>query len=125
MLRCITAKTGILAEIGATMNDQQNKRDGGKMRPSYLPWRAIGSVLRVLEFGARKYKPHSWQLVEPDRYCDALLRHAIEFGERLQTDGPLMRDTESGCLTLGHLVCNALFLMAHPALIPTNPDKQT
>jgi hypothetical protein len=99
------------------MSDQQNKKDGGKLRPSLLPWSAVNAILDVLEFGAKKYAPHSWAKVEPDRYVEALLRHAIEFGERHRTEGILCKDAESGLPTLAHLACNAVFLLAHPARV--------
>lgn len=97
-----------------SMIDQSIKADGGKLRPSLFPWRAINPVLRVLEFGALKYAAHSWQCVEPERYVDALQRHVIEWGERLRTEGILCTDAESGLPTLAHIACNALFLLAHP-----------
>jgi hypothetical protein len=94
------------------------KYDGGKLRPSLFPWPAVSAVLQVLEFGAQKYTAHSWQNVEPQRYVEALLRHAIEFGERHRTEGLFCRDHESGLPTLAHLACNACFLLAHPESSP-------
>ena len=96
------------------MNDQTIKLDGGKLRPSLFPWRAVWPVLAVLEFGARKYAPHAWRKVERERYVDALLRHSIEFVERYADEGVLCADNESGLPVLAHLACNALFLLAHP-----------
>lgn len=96
------------------MADQSLKADGGKLRPSLFPWKAINPVLRVLEFGAKKYAAHSWRGVEPDRYVDALQRHVVEWSERLRAEGILCLDKESGLPTLAHLACNALFLLAHP-----------
>jgi hypothetical protein len=94
--------------------DQTIKADGGKLRPSLFPWRAVNHVLRVLEFGANKYKPHSWQGVAADRYVDALLRHIVEWADRVRAEGIMCPDHESGLPTLAHIACNALFLLAHP-----------
>jgi hypothetical protein len=96
--------------------DQSLKADGGKLRPSLFPWKAINPVLRVLEFGAKKYKPHGWQGVEAERYVDALQRHVIEWSDRVRTEGILCLDHESGLPTLAHIACNALFLLAHPGV---------
>ena len=41
------------------------KADAGKPRWSLLPWNALGAVVSVLEFGARKYAPGNWRHV-PD-----------------------------------------------------------
>ena len=98
--------------------DQTNKKDGSKKRPSLFPWAAVDSILSILEFGAKKYAPHSWANVEPDRYVEALGRHAIEFLQRFPTEGLNQKDRESGDLVLAHLACNVLFLLAHPARPP-------
>lgn len=96
-------------------NDQQNKRDGGKIRPTLLPWRGLIPTIEVLEFGAKKYAPHSWSKVAADRYVEALGRHAIEFLDRYPSEGVWHKDAESGLPVIAHLACNVLFVMAHPA----------
>ena len=92
------------------------KSDTGKVHPSYLPWRAFEPVLGVLEFGAKKYAPHSWQGVDSERYAEALLRHAIEFASRFREEGMLCADHESGLPVLAHLACNALFLLSKESI---------
>jgi len=59
-------------------------------------------IEKVLEFGAKKYEPHSWQRVEPYRYYYSLRRHEREIygGE----------DKESGLPHLDHFFCNCMFL---------------
>lgn len=68
---------------------------------------ALGLVVSVLTFGARKYEAHSWRQVEngPERYRDALYRHlaAYEAGE--------VNDPESGLPHLAHVTTNAMFLL--------------
>lgn len=83
------------------------KYDQGKPRWSLMPFNALREVLGVLEYGARKYKPNNWLLVEnpTGRYSDALMRHVCAYmgGEDV--------DPESGLHHLAHAVCNALFLL--------------
>jgi hypothetical protein len=89
------------------------KFDGGKPKWSLLlsakgMLAALGGVVNVLTFGAKKYKEHSWRTVADNerRYMDALIRHLIE----IQTHGLDARDKESGELHIDHVNCNGLFL---------------
>lgn len=83
------------------------KFDSGKLRYSLLPAGTVDAVLRVLEFGATKYAPDSWQSVPNarQRYSDALMRHmsAWHGGENI--------DVETGLHHLAHVLCNASFLL--------------
>jgi len=83
------------------------KEDVGKPRWTLLPWAAVRAVVDVLDYGARKYAPDNWQLVEhaEQRYRDALLRHFTA-----DIDGE-QRDPESGLLHAAHVATNALFLL--------------
>ncbi|WP_297338842.1 dATP/dGTP diphosphohydrolase domain-containing protein [Pseudophaeobacter sp.] len=85
---------------------QSYKADAGKPNPLLLETgcpRALLAVIQVLDFGAIKYEPHSWQHVEVDRYNAAARRHRIarDMGED--------RDPESGLLHLAHETANLLF----------------
>lgn len=91
-----------------TRPDMQGcKADAGKLRLSLLPWRAVGQIVQVLEFGAAKYEPDNWQRVPNarQRYFDAAMRHLLAWwnGERL--------DAESGLPHLAHAGCCVLFLL--------------
>jgi hypothetical protein len=83
------------------------KFDTGKLRYSLVPPTAVKALAEVLTFGAKKYAPNSWQLVDraQERYLDALMRHleAYRSGELI--------DPESGLPHLSHLLCNASFLL--------------
>ena len=83
------------------------KKDGGKLRWGLLPWHALKVVVEVLEFGAKKYSPDNWKRVTDAqaRYKEALGRHVAEFMMGHWRDG------ESGLPVLGHVVCNALYLL--------------
>lgn len=63
-------------------------------------------IQRVLEYGAKKYKPENWRQVEDlNRYWNALGRHvlAMDNGEH--------HDTESGILHASHALTNIAFLI--------------
>lgn len=83
------------------------KFDGGKLRWVLLPWKGLTSVVRVLEFGAKKYAVDNWKKV-PDaenRYREALLRHVVAYatGEEV--------DPETGEPHLAHAAYCILFLL--------------
>lgn len=84
------------------------KDDGGKLRASLLPKGTIAAVLRVLEFGAKKYGAGNWKDV-PDarrRYYDAADRHLRAWWEGEAND------PDTGESHLAHLTACALFLLA-------------
>ena len=82
------------------------KYDTGKLMFSLIPPETTRALAQVLTFGAQKYAPNNWQLVEngKDRYLDALFRHldAYRSGESL--------DPESGLSHLSHALTNVAFL---------------
>lgn len=83
------------------------KHDQDKDRWDLLPWVCIREVVRVLTFGARKYKDNNWQQVENprQRYFAAAHRHLFEWecGQE--------KDHESTLPVLAHAICNLLFLL--------------
>ena len=87
------------------MNPGQ-KNDHEKPMYNLLPPNAIDSMAQVMTFGAKKYAPNSWQLVDNplERYRAALLRHAfaMQRGEVL--------DSESGLPHSAHVMCCAAFI---------------
>ena len=90
-------------------NPQQEKGmkfDSGKLLYSLIPPETNKALAEVLTFGAQKYAPNNWQLVEngEQRYLDALYRHleAYRFGETV--------DPESGLHHLAHALTNVAFL---------------
>lgn len=81
------------------------KFDKDKLRYELLPVLAVEEVVKVLTFGAKKYKPNNWRRVDDlDRYMGAALRHiaAHQKGE--------IYDPETKCAHLGHAATNLLFL---------------
>lgn len=89
------------------MSDIGRKDDTGKAPWHLLPWGAVEEVVKVLEFGAKKYAPDGWRHVPngESRYFSALIRHLVAWRE-----GEWL-DPESGLPHLAHVVCNALFLL--------------
>jgi hypothetical protein len=83
------------------------KDDTGKPDWSLMLWEQLEEVQAVLDYGAKKYKPYNWMLVDTPstRYLSAMLRHMVAYakGDRL--------DAESGLPHLAHAICCALFLM--------------
>jgi hypothetical protein len=90
------------------------KDDAGKLRWSLLPWPQVEQIVRVLEYGARKYAVDNWQLVQDPqrRYFDAATRHLIAWEREEDTDA------ESGLPHLAHAACCLLFLLHFEAEEP-------
>lgn len=90
----------------ADEKDNGKKYDDNKARWDLLPMGLIDEVVDVLTFGAKKYGPDNWRLVEngQGRYYSALMRHVRAFRK-----GELI-DKESGKSHLAHAVCNLLFM---------------
>lgn len=90
------------------MTEPGVKHDEDKPRWVLLPWRQVEHVVKVLNYGAKKYpSADNWKRVPnaENRYFDAAVRHITAHwsGERF--------DAESGLPHLAHAVCCLLFLM--------------
>lgn len=87
------------------MEKQENmKYDSGKLRYSLLVPEFIEEMIKVLEFGAKKYKPDSWKGIDKQRYSDALFRHFSAYIRGSKKDG------ETGLSELAHIAVNAMFI---------------
>lgn len=90
-------------------SNHEAKSDGGKPRPSLVPPALIRGVDAIREFGTARYgSPENWRKVEPQRYWDALLRHALAAWDNWKAVDP-----ESGMPHLWHIATNAAFLMQY------------
>lgn len=82
------------------------KFDTDKLRYDLIPVSATRGLASVLTYGAKKYKPGNWKLVDDkDKYIAALYRHldAWRDGEKV--------DEESGLSHLAHAMTNIAFLL--------------
>ena len=82
------------------------KEKAGKLRFELVPLEALEGIIRVLEYGANKYKDDNWKIVPNaiNEYRGALLRHMakMQAGEEY--------DKESGLRHVDHIATNAMFL---------------
>lgn len=83
------------------------KDDIGKTRYDLLPPLALDEFAKVLTFGAKKYDPENWRLVDDamNRYFAAAQRHmwAAKRGE--------VNDSESGLNHFAHAICCLAFML--------------
>ena len=96
--------------------------EAGIEHPSRVnpPLRALESTVRVLEFGAVKYKPGNWAKGMPWSVClSCALSHL------LAAEGGELLDKESGISHLAHAMCNLIFLKAYEQLYPEGDDRLT
>jgi len=77
----------------------------GKERWSLVDFEALKPMVKVLEFGAKKYDDHNWKKgLKTTEICESLLRHLTAYlnGEN--------NDKETNISHVGHILCNAMFL---------------
>ena len=108
-----------ILEVQLKTAEKGLKYDTGKLRYSLVPPIAIKGIAEVLTFGASKYGPNNWQLVDnaEERYLDALYRHleAYRAGKRY--------DPESGLTHLAHAATNVAFLQYFESKKPTTKEE--
>lgn len=90
----------------------------GKRKWGLLSWPALAELVKVLEFGAKKYASWNWSDGLSWSECfESMQRHATAWycGED--------RDPETGLSHMAHVMCNALFL-THFILFGTGKDDR-
>lgn len=88
--------------------NQNAKKDAGKLQLTLVPRQIIRDIAEVRMYGNAKYPeggPDNWKQVSPERYRNALLRHLLAY-----LDDPDSVDAESGIKHLKHACCNMAFL---------------
>ena len=104
--------------VGDDINLGGVKKDEGKVRWSLLPWDALQEVVKVLEFGAKKYSDRNWEKgMDWDRLFDADLRHKVDWWQKKEDNAQ-----DSQLHHLAHSVCDGLFLLAY---VLRNKGKDT
>lgn len=91
------------------------KKDAGKPKFHLLPLHDLEDVVRVYEFGCKKYSENSWRKIEANtenknRIVSALLRHLAEWQEKTIA-GEKAVDDESGLPIVSHIAWNAIMLL--------------
>lgn len=116
------------------MENNAKKFDTEKDPWQLLPWDAVRSVVKVLDFGAKKYGERNWELgMDYDRLFRAAIEHLTQWFQHGEPD------QETGCSHLWHAGCCILFLIAYelrgigrdnrpfkkpqPAFKPSSPHK--
>ncbi len=80
----------------------------GKPQWSYVHFKSLEPMVRVLEFGAKKYAPKNWMKpMDTMKILESMQRHlaALFDGEEV--------DSETGISHIGHIQCNAMFYNYH------------
>lgn len=81
------------------------RENEGKLRWSLVDFESLEVMVRVLEFGEKKYSRDNWKHgLKTTEIIESLLRHvfAVLRGEYI--------DTESGLPHTGHILSNAMYL---------------
>jgi len=82
-----------------------DRHNNGKPLYSLLPLESLEGVVRVLEFGAKKYAKNQWKLGLTEESClDSMMRHLSKELEGIKLD------EESGLEHIDHMICNLLFI---------------
>lgn len=89
--------------------DISGSTTGLRYNEGKLPWhlvdfRALKSMVEVLEYGAKKYAEDQWKKgLSLKEIRDSFIRHMIEWNSGQEID------SESGKSHIGHMMCNLLF----------------
>lgn len=81
------------------------RHNSGKPRWYLVDFDALEDLVKVLEFGAKKYDENNWKKgLKTTEIVESLIRHISAYlrGED--------NDPESGLPHSGHIMCNAMFL---------------
>lgn len=82
--------------------------NSGKAKWSYVHFKSLLPMVKVLEKGAIKYAPFNWMKPIPLKEIEeSAMRHLTAI-----MDGELV-DSETNELHIGHLMCNCLFWSYH------------
>lgn len=87
------------------------KNDNGKLEWNLLPPQAIEEILKVFQYGSKKYGARNWidnsANVAYSRYLNALRRHLHKYLKSQNFD------EESGLYELAHIATNAIMLLEY------------
>jgi hypothetical protein len=90
------------------ITDKASRFNEDKPKWSLVHYESLVPMIRVLEFGAKKYAPFNWQKpMDLMEILESMQRHLAAL-----FDGEVY-DKESGVSHMGHIQCNALFYNFH------------
>lgn len=101
----IEAQNAGLVSSKITKEELGKRFNEGKLNWTLVDFESFEPMVRVLEFGAKKYAAHNWKKGLPvTKTIESLLRHtfALLNGED--------NDPESNLPHIGHIQCNVMFL---------------
>lgn len=104
-------------------HEQALRYNEGKAQWHLVDFKSLEPLVRVLEYGAKKYAPNNWKKGAPkEQYLDCIMRHLVEV-----MDGNEL-DAESKQHHMGHIMANAMFYIyvhrqeAKPSIEVICPD---
>lgn len=90
----------------------------GKLQWGLVHYKSLEPMVRVLEFGAKKYAPNNWmKSMDTRKILESMQRHLAAL-----MDGEL-NDPESGISHMGHIQSNAMFYNYHIEKLKSNENE--
>jgi hypothetical protein len=90
--------------------------NAGKVQWSLVHFKSLEPMVRVLEYGAKKYAVDQWKKgLSKKEMKESLMRHVADYIDGVELDA------ETNCHQLGHILVNAMFLSYFS--LPENADK--
>ena len=99
--------------------ERATRHNEGKLRWSLVDFNSFSPMVKVLEFGAKKYGIDNWKKgLYTTQICESMLRHIFAYldGENL--------DEDSGLSHIGHIQANSMFLGFMDLKIPQFDDRR-
>lgn len=91
--------------------DKALRYNEGKTRWSLVHFPSLEPMVKVLEYGCKKYEAENWKKpMDKKQILNSMMRHLV----RLMEDEEL--DSESNLKHIGHILCNAMFYSYHSSL---------
>lgn len=87
------------------LSEKAERFNSGKISWSLVDFESLESLVKVLEFGAKKYSRDNWKKgLYTRETIESIMRHVVSLlgGEYI--------DKESGLSHIGHIMANAMFL---------------
>lgn len=106
---------GKLEEIGA----KALRYNTGKRKWGLVHYESLVPMVKVLEFGAKKYAPDNWKKgLDRQELLESAMRHLTALMDGQEND------PETGISHIGHLMCNAMFYSYHFVINTENQQQE-